>query len=146
MPNPFYQIYEGAALLSGSTPIYLNQLNSKFDLKRPSETRQIDWSKIQILYICSPANPSGDNIFGRFRLNNACCKSSGITVISDECYSEIYRPSSKPSLVCLNGARKPGTPFRKLYRYEQPAKRSGLPGLRSGFIAGDEKILKLSAI
>mgnify|MGYP001210206083 CR=1 FL=1 len=144
MPNPFYQIYEGAALLSGSTPIYLNQLNSKFDLKRLSETRQIDWSKIQILYICSPANPSGDKYtLEDFDSIMHVAKANGITVISDECYSEIYRPSSKPPTGLFEWCEETGnTSFENCIVMNSLSKRSGLPGLRSGFIAGDEKILK----
>lgn len=145
IPNPFYQIYEGAALLSGAVPIYLNQLNSGFKWEKLSGTEQIDWSKIQIIYICTPANPSGekytlddfDHIMTIAKLNN-------IIVISDECYSEIYPPNSKPPVGLFEWCEETGqTDFKNCVIMNSLSKRSGLPGLRSGFIAGDEKLLAL---
>jgi N-succinyldiaminopimelate aminotransferase len=126
-PNPFYQIYEGAALLAGATPVY----------GEPD-----DWTGVQLLYVCSPANPSGkvigvDDWKRIFELSDR----HGFVIASDECYSEIY--FERPPMGALQAAcqLKRGD-FRNLVVFSSLSKRSNCPGMRSGFAAGDAALLK----
>ena len=143
MPNPFYQIYEGAAILAGATPIYIAQLNSKDGNVKLNQINPAEWAKIQLIYICTPANPSGETYCLKdFDLIMQIAKDHDITVISDECYSEIYRPSSKPPIGLFEWCEKNGEKnFSNCIVMNSLSKRSGLPGLRSGFIAGDEILI-----
>jgi N-succinyldiaminopimelate aminotransferase len=134
-PNPFYQIYEGAALLSGAEPAYLND-------GQPLDS--IDWKGVQLLYTCSPANPTG-RVMGLpqwqalFELSDR----HGFIIASDECYSEIYFNESKAPLGALDAARRLGRHgFERLVMFSSLSKRSNAPGLRSGFVAGDPALLK----
>jgi N-succinyldiaminopimelate aminotransferase len=126
-PNPFYQIYEGAALLAGATPLY-----------GPPE----DWQDVQLVYACSPANPSGkvmnaEDWKGLFELSDR----HGFIIASDECYSEIY--FDEPPLGALEAASKLGrTDYPRLVVFSSLSKRSNAPGMRSGFVAGDAGLLK----
>jgi N-succinyldiaminopimelate aminotransferase len=126
-PNPFYQIYEGAALLAGATPVY-------------GEPQ--DWSGVQLLYVCSPANPSG-KVIGLedwkriFELSDL----HGFAVASDECYSEIY--FDRAPIGALEAAQKLGRKdYKRLVVFSSLSKRSNCPGMRSGFAAGDAALLK----
>jgi N-succinyldiaminopimelate aminotransferase len=126
-PNPFYQIYEGAALLAGATALY----------GEPES-----WAGVQLLYACSPANPSG-RVMGLedwkrlFELSDR----HGFVIASDECYSEIYFDS--PPLGALEAACRLGrSDFRNLVVFSSLSKRSNAPGMRSGFVAGDAALLK----
>ena len=143
MPNPFYQIYEGAAILAGATPIYIHQLNTCHGYLKLNNIGRNDWIKIQMLYICTPANPSGETYSLKdFDLIMQIAKEHNIIVVSDECYSEIYRPSSKPPVGLLEWCEKRGERnFSNCIVMNSLSKRSGLPGLRSGFIAGDELLI-----
>ncbi|HEU4442793.1 MAG TPA: succinyldiaminopimelate transaminase [Burkholderiales bacterium] len=125
-PNPFYQIYEGAALLAGATPVY-------------GEPQ--DWEGVQLLYVCSPANPSGKVIGLRdwqrlFELSER----HGFVIASDECYSEIY--FEQPPLGGLQAAARLKRSFERLVVFSSLSKRSNAPGMRSGFVAGDAALLK----
>ena len=126
-PNPFYQIYEGAALLAGATPVYGGPR---------------DWSGVQLVYACSPANPSGEvmnlDAWSRvFELSDRF----GFVIASDECYSEIY--FDQPPLGALEAAAKLGrADFRNLVVFSSLSKRSNCPGMRSGFAAGDAALLR----
>ena len=125
-PNPFYQIYEGAALLAGATPIY----------GAPES-----WDGVQLVYACSPANPSGkvmslEDWRRLFELSDR----HGFIVASDECYSEIYFDT--PPLGALEAAHKLGRDYRRLVVFSSLSKRSNAPGMRSGFVAGDAGLLK----
>jgi N-succinyldiaminopimelate aminotransferase len=126
-PNPFYQIYEGAAFLSGATPLY----------GEPS-----DWDGVQLMYVCSPANPSGkvmnlEEWKALFELSDR----HGFVIASDECYSEIY--FKDPPLGGLEAAFKLGRKdYRRLVVFSSLSKRSNCPGMRSGFAAGDAALLK----
>ncbi|MBV8030477.1 MAG: succinyldiaminopimelate transaminase [Betaproteobacteria bacterium] len=129
-PNPFYQIYEGAALLAGATPVYAEDLLA---LK--------DWSGVQLVYLCSPGNPTGkiyslDEWKRLFELQDR----HGFVVASDECYSELYY--AEPSIGGLQAARRLGRDYRKLVVFSSLSKRSNVPGMRSGFVAGDAELLK----
>ena len=126
-PNPFYQIYEGAALLAGATPVY-------------GEPQ--DWSGVQLLYVCSPANPTGKVIGLQdwkrlFELSDR----HGFVIASDECYSEVY--FDKAPLGALQAAAQLKRPeFRKLVVFSSLSKRSNSPGMRSGFAAGDAALME----
>jgi N-succinyldiaminopimelate aminotransferase len=126
-PNPFYQIYEGAAILAGATPVY---------------GEPTDWSGVQLLYVCSPANPSGKVIGledwkSLFELSDR----HGFVIASDECYSEIY--FDQPPMGSLEAAQKLGRKsYERLVAFSSLSKRSNCPGMRSGFAAGDPALLK----
>jgi len=142
-PNPFYQIYEGAALLAGATPYFVNSDPARnfapaYD-KVPTEV----WSRVQLLYVCSPGNPTGavltlENWKELFELSDRY----GFVIASDECYSEIYFKDEAP-LGGLEAAHKLGrTGFPRLIAFSSLSKRSNVPGMRSGFVAGDADLLK----
>lgn len=126
-PNPFYQIYEGAAILAGATPVY----------GEPG-----GWQGVGLLYVCSPANPSGavlglEDWKRLFELSDR----HGFVIASDECYSEIY--FGEPPLGALEAAHKLGkATFERLVVFSSLSKRSNCPGMRSGFAAGDAALLK----
>jgi N-succinyldiaminopimelate aminotransferase len=125
-PNPFYQIYEGAALLAGCTPVY-----------GPPES----WEGVQLIYTCSPANPTGkvmdlDEWRRLFELSDR----HGFVIAADECYSEIY--FGEPPLGALEAAHQLGRSFERLVVLSSLSKRSNVPGMRSGFAAGDPAILE----
>ena len=125
-PNPFYQIYEGAALLAGATPVY---------------GEPADWSGVQLLYVCSPANPTGKVIrLEDWRRLFELSDRHGFIVASDECYSEVY--FDQPPLGALEAAFKLKRGFKNLVAFSSLSKRSNAPGMRSGFVAGDAALLE----
>jgi N-succinyldiaminopimelate aminotransferase len=134
-PNPFYQIYEGAALLAGATPVYLND-GMPFGA--------LDWSGVQLVYACSPANPTGRVMdLAQWRELFELADRHGFVIASDECYSEIYLDEAKPPLGALAAARQLGRHgFERLVMFSSLSKRSNAPGMRSGFVAGDAALLK----
>jgi N-succinyldiaminopimelate aminotransferase len=144
MPNPFYQIYEGAALLAGAAPEFINILaadNFRLDLSQLPEST---WADTQLLYVCSPGNPTGkvmtledwERVF-------ALSDRHGIVIASDECYSEIYFDESAPPLGALQAARQLGRAgFPRLLVFGSLSKRSNVPGMRSGYVAGDAALLE----
>jgi N-succinyldiaminopimelate aminotransferase len=134
-PNPFYQIYEGAALLAGAQPLYLND-GMAFD--------EIDWNGVQLAYVCSPGNPTG-RVLGLedwaqlFALSDR----HGFVIASDECYSELYYDEMRPPLGGLQAAQRLGRAgFPRVVAFSSLSKRSNAPGMRSGFVAGDAALLK----
>lgn len=143
-PNPFYQIYEGAALLAGAQPWYLNA-----DAQRG---HGYDWDAIphdvlarcQLLYICSPGNPAGNVLsLDDWRRLFELSDEHGFVIAADECYSEIYFDEGRPPLGALEAAVRLGrNDFRRLASFSSLSKRSSLPGLRSGYVAGDAAILE----
>ena len=143
-PNPFYQIYEGAILLAGAQPHFLNLLPENgfaLDLKQIADDNV--WRRTQLVYVCSPGNPTGsvitlDEWHALFELSDR----HGFVIASDECYSEIYFDESKPPLGALEAAQRLGRKdFRRLVMFSSLSKRSNVPGMRSGFVAGDAEIL-----
>ena len=143
-PNPFYQIYEGAALLAGATPHYLNSLPGNgyaFDFGQlPDAT----WRRTQLIYVCSPGNPTGYVMpLADWERLFALSDRYGFVIASDECYSEIYFEEGRPPLGALQAAqqlRRKGYP--RLVVFSSLSKRSNVPGMRSGFAAGDASVLK----
>ncbi|MCE4555906.1 succinyldiaminopimelate transaminase [Roseateles cellulosilyticus] len=142
-PNPFYQIYEGAALLAGADVAYANSDPAR---NFAVDWRQIDeatWARTQLIYVCSPGNPSGavmplDEWQALFELSDR----HGFVIASDECYSEIYFRDDAP-LGGLEAAAKLGRgDFKNLIAFTSLSKRSNVPGLRSGFVAGNAALLK----
>jgi N-succinyldiaminopimelate aminotransferase len=144
MPNPFYQIYEGAALLAGATPWFINCSADNgfvpdFDAV-PDET----WRRCQLLYVCSPGNPTGNVLnAAAFEKIFALADRYDFVIAADECYSEIYLDESRPPLGLLEAAARSGrTDYRRCVVFHSLSKRSSVPGMRSGFVAGDAEILK----
>lgn len=134
-PNPFYQIYEGAALLAGATPLFLND-GMRFN--------QIDWNGVQLAFACSPGNPTGRVLtLEQWRELFDLSDRHGFAIASDECYSEIYCDEAKPPLGALEAAARLGRgDFRRLVMFSSLSKRSNAPGMRSGFVAGDAALIK----
>jgi N-succinyldiaminopimelate aminotransferase len=148
-PNPFYQIYEGAALLAGAEPYYVNSdpaRNFGVDWdKVPSEV----WERTQMIFVCSPGNPAGAVMpLEEWKKLFALSDRYGFVIASDECYSEIYfQEGVPPPLGGLEAAQKCGrTDFKNIVSFTSLSKRSNVPGMRSGFVAGDAAILKQFAL
>jgi N-succinyldiaminopimelate aminotransferase len=143
-PNPFYQIYEGAALLAGAQPVYLNTVSHTGFAMEWAELPESTWREVQLVYVCSPGNPTGkvmglDDWKTLFELSDR----HGFVIASDECYSEIFFDEGKPPLGGLAAAAQLGrSDYRNLVMFSSLSKRSNVPGLRSGFVAGDAAILK----
>ena len=143
-PNPFYQIYEGAALLAGATPYFINNVadnNFRYDVSAVSEAV---WARTQLVYACSPANPTGkvmslEEWEQLFNLSDRY----GFVIVSDECYSEIYLDNANPPLGALEAAQALGLDgYARLVAMGSLSKRSNVPGMRSGYAVGDAAILK----
>ena len=141
-PNPFYQIYEGAALLAGAEPYFINTL--------PETQHAMDFSTVptdvlnrtQLVYVCSPGNPSGKVMsLADWKALFALSDQYGFTVAADECYSEIYFDEANPPLGALQAANQLGRDYSRLIVFGSLSKRSNVPGLRSGFVAGDADII-----
>jgi N-succinyldiaminopimelate aminotransferase len=143
-PNPFYQIYEGAALLAGATPYFVNQLAENGFASDYASVPESVWRRVQLLYVCSPANPSGRMMtLAEWQQLFELSDRYGFVIASDECYSELYLDESRPPLGSLEAAQRLGrTDFRRLVMFSSLSKRSNVPGMRSGFVAGDKDILK----
>jgi len=142
-PNPFYQIYEGAAYLAGAEPRFLNTLPENgfaFDYDSLSEE---EWRRVQLFYVCSPGNPTGKVLdLDDWKRLFALSDKYGFVIASDECYSEIYFDEAAPPLGGLQAARLLGRGFERLVMFSSLSKRSNVPGMRSGFVAGDAAVLK----
>lgn len=144
MPNPFYQIYEGAALLAGARPYFLNTTETgryRMDFDRvPADV----WEQVQLVYVCSPGNPTGavmDHADFAHLLDLA--ERHDFVIASDECYSEIYFDEDRPPVGLLQVANDLGVAdFRRCLAFQSLSKRSNLPGLRSGFVAGDGSVME----
>ena len=142
-PNPFYQIYEGAALLAGARTLYANSDPARNFAADWAGISARDWEGTQLLYVCSPGNPTGAVVpLDEWRELFALSDRHGFVIASDECYSEIYFRDEAP-LGALDAARRLGRhDFRNLIVFTSLSKRSNVPGLRSGFVAGDATVLK----
>ena len=143
-PNPFYQIYEGAALLAGATPYYVNA--------SPEQGFAIDYAGVpqevlaraQLVYACSPANPTGRVMkLAQWRELFDLSDRHGFVIASDECYSEIYLDETKPPLGALTAAQQLGRKdYSRLIVFSSLSKRSNVPGMRTGFVAGDAELIR----
>ena len=144
LPNPFYQIYEGAALLRGAEPYYVPAHRSQgYQIDFQAVNNHI-WARCELLYLCSPGNPTGTTLdletLG-WLIEQA--ERFDFIIAADECYSEIYVDENDPPLSLLQAANKLGnTNFCRCVVFHSLSKRSNLPGLRSGFVAGDAGILE----
>jgi N-succinyldiaminopimelate aminotransferase len=144
LPNPFYQIYEGAALLAGARPWYVAATPSSGYRSDFSAVPDSIWRKCQLLYLCSPANPTGsvleaadlDALLG-------LSEQHGFIIAADECYSEIFPDEDRAPAGLLQEAVRAGRPdFRNCIVFHSLSKRSSMPGLRSGFVAGDAQLMR----
>ncbi|MDN6319828.1 MAG: succinyldiaminopimelate transaminase [Marinobacter sp.] len=143
-PNPFYQVYEGAALLAGATPVYLPCDGTNGFIPDFDTVSESIWKDCQILFLCSPGNPSGA-VMPRETLTKviALADKHDFIVASDECYSELYPDENNPPEGLLQTCAAIGRHnFARCVVFHSLSKRSNLPGLRSGFVAGDANILK----
>ena len=143
-PNPFYQIYEGAALLAGATPCYLNTLREAgyaFDFEGLPDSV---WRRVQLVYVCSPGNPTGHVMsLAEWQRLFELSDRHGFVIASDECYSEIYFDEKRAPIGALQAARQLGrSGWPRLVMFSSLSKRSNVPGMRSGFVAGDAAILR----
>ncbi|MCR6666609.1 MAG: succinyldiaminopimelate transaminase [Methyloversatilis sp.] len=143
-PNPFYQIYEGAALLAGARIAFYNQLPDDRFACNFDRIPEADWAGVQLVYVCSPANPCGKVMtLDEWRTLFELADRHGFVIASDECYSEIYFDEAAPPLGGLQAAKALGRDgFERLVVFSSLSKRSNVPGLRSGFVAGDARLLK----
>ena len=142
-PNPFYQIYEGAALLGGAQAHYVPSLPERnFAVDWDSVPTEV-WARTQLIFVCSPGNPTGAVMpLDEWRKLFALSDQYGFVIASDECYSEIYF-RDKPPLGGLQAAQQLGrSDFKNLIALTSLSKRSNVPGLRSGFVAGDANLIQ----
>jgi N-succinyldiaminopimelate aminotransferase len=142
-PNPFYQIYEGAALLAGGQTYLVPQLAEnqfRCDWSRVPDTV---WRQTSLLFVCSPGNPTGSVIdLKEWKQLFELSERFGFVIASDECYSEIYFDEGKPPMGALEAAQKLGRDFSRLVSFTSLSKRSNCPGMRSGFVSGDPTLIK----
>jgi N-succinyldiaminopimelate aminotransferase len=144
MPNPFYQIYEGAALLAGAQPYFLNTTTANHQLPDFDAVPTAIWNRCQLLYICSPGNPNG-RVLSTEILKHVLGLAAqyNFVIAADECYSEIYFDEAQPPPGLLQAATAMGNDeYKHCVVLHSLSKRSNLPGLRSGFVAGDAQIIE----
>ena len=143
-PNPFYQIYEGAAILSGAEPYFLNCVPDNHFIPDFAAVPASVWERCQLLFICSPGNPTGA-VMSSAQLKQliALADQYDFVIASDECYSELYFDEQSPPAGLLQAcAELKRDDFARCVVFHSLSKRSNLPGLRSGFVGGDAKILE----
>jgi N-succinyldiaminopimelate aminotransferase len=144
MPNPFYQIYEGAVLLAGAKPYFMNAVEENGYRADFAQVPEEIWQKVPLVYICSPGNPTGavltrNDLAGLIELAHKY----NFIIAADECYSEIYFDEGKPPVGLLQVANDLGIrDYQHCLVFHSLSKRSSLPGLRSGFVAGDGAVLE----
>ena len=144
MPNPFYQIYEGAAFLAGAEPVFLPCVEENGFIPDFAAVPASVWQRCQLLYLCSPGNPTGAVIpLETLRQVLALAEQYDFIVASDECYSELYFDETQPPVGLLQAAASMGnTAWKRCVVFHSLSKRSNAPGMRSGFVAGDADVLK----
>ena len=144
MPNPFYQIYEGAALLAGAMPYFLNTTADSGLAPNFEAVPEQVWQECQLLYLCTPGNPTGA-VIDQETLQHliGLAEKYDFIIASDECYSEIYFDEDEPPVGLLQAAAAMGNDdYRRCIVFHSLSKRSNLPGMRSGFVAGDAGIIR----
>lgn len=144
IPNPFYQIYEGAALLAGAQPQFINCTAANNFLPDFDSVTEAQWQQCQLLYLCSPGNPTGAVIpLEKLQRLIALAREHDFVIASDECYSELYFDEDHPPPGLLQACELTSRgDYRNCVVFHSLSKRSNLPGLRSGFVAGDAELLK----
>jgi N-succinyldiaminopimelate aminotransferase len=144
VPNPFYQIYEGAALLAGAEPYCVNSVAERGHAHAWHEVPDAVWARTQLVYVCSPDNPTGRVATpDEWRLLFKLSDRHGFVIAADECYSEIYFDEAKPPEGALAVAHRLGrSGFPRLLSFGSLSKRSNAPGLRSGYVAGDAALVR----
>jgi N-succinyldiaminopimelate aminotransferase len=144
MPNPFYQIYEGAALLAGAEPIFFDSTDRDGFIAALDAVGEYAWRRCQVLFICSPGNPTGDVMsLDVLRYVLELAERHDFIIAADECYTEIYLDEHSPPPSLLQAALAAGRKnFERCVVFHSLSKRSSVPGLRSGFVAGDPNVLK----
>lgn len=143
-PNPFYQIYEGAALLGGAQPYFINaDPDQAYNLPWQTIPESI-WARVRMVYTCSPGNPTGVVMtLDEWRFLFELSERYGFVIAADECYCEIYSDAAHPPLGALEAAHRLGrSDFKRLIVLGSLSKRSNLPGLRSGYAAGDAALMR----
>jgi N-succinyldiaminopimelate aminotransferase len=144
VPNPFYQIYEGAAVLAGAIPYCVNCLAENGYAPQWDQVPEAIWARTQLLYVCSPDNPTGrvvkhDEWRRLFELSDR----HGFVIAADECYAEVYFDEARPPLGSLAAAQALGREgYPRLLAFGSLSKRSNAPGLRSGYVAGDAALIR----
>jgi N-succinyldiaminopimelate aminotransferase len=144
VPNPFYQIYEGAAVLAGAIPYCVNSLAENGFAPQWDQVPEAIWARTQLLYVCSPDNPTGrvvkhDEWRRLFELSDR----HGFVIAADECYAEVYFDEARPPLGSLAAAQALGREgYPRLLAFGSLSKRSNAPGLRSGYVAGDAALIR----
>lgn len=144
-PNPFYQIYEGAAILGGALPYFLPTTAATGFRVDYQAVSPATWARTQLVFVCSPGNPTGAVMpLADWKTLFELSDRHGFVIASDECYSEIYfrDDANAAPLGALQAAHQLGRDYRNLVMFTSLSKRSNVPGLRSGFVAGDAKLLK----
>lgn len=144
MPNPFYQIYEGAALLAGAEPFFIDTPAANGFLPDLAAVPGSVWERVQLLYLCSPGNPAGAVMsIAQWQQALALAERYDFLIAADECYAELFADESQPPPSLLNAAVASGRlGFERCVVFHSLSKRSSLPGLRSGFVAGDARVLE----
>ena len=142
-PNPFYQIYEGATYLAGATPYFVNSDPARNFACDYASVPATVWQRVKLLYLCTPGNPTGAVLgLDDWKLLFSLSDQYGFVIAADECYSEIYFKPQAP-LGALQAAQQLGRAgYPRLIAFSSLSKRSNVPGMRSGFAAGDAEILK----
>lgn len=141
MPDPFYQVYRGAAVVAGADPVFLPSNRSSGFLPDLDAIPQGVWERTALFYLCSPANPQGAVADGRYlRRLIGLVRSAGALLVMDECYAEIY--CEAPPFGVMEAARALGGDLANVVSFHSLSKRSNVPGLRSGFVAGDAAFLE----
>ncbi|HSH88055.1 MAG TPA: succinyldiaminopimelate transaminase [Methylophilus sp.] len=146
-PNPFYQIYEGAAFLAGATPYFINTTQENDYVMDLTQVPADILKRTQLVYVCSPGNPSGKVIdLPAWKTLFELSDQYGFVIASDECYSEIYFDEANPPVGALEAAHRLGRDFSRVVMFSSLSKRSNVPGMRSGFVAGDATIIEKFAL
>ena len=143
-PNPFYQIYEGAALLASAEPYYINCVEDNKFLPDFDAVPEDIWQRCQLVYLCSPGNPTGA-VLGQDAIEKllTLADKHDFIIAADECYSEIYFNEATPPIGLLQAAANLGRDdYKRCVVFHSLSKRSNVPGMRSGFIAGDAELIQ----
>ncbi len=146
-PNPFYQIYEGAAFLAGATPHFLNTLPENDYALNFAQLPDDTWQRTQLIYVCSPGNPNGHVMsLEEWQALFEMADRHGFVIAADECYSEIYFERPAAGRACRPPSQLGRDDYRNLVVFSSLSKRSNVPGMRSGFVAGDAAVLAKFAL